>query len=58
MKRAVFCRVKNTRSLHRTFNVEPLYLQHENTGTLREGFMKKKSYYTNPDNDIDVSCVS
>ena len=25
-------RVKNSRSLHRTFNVEPLYLQHENTG--------------------------
>jgi len=24
--------VKNSRSLHRTFNVEPLYLQHENTG--------------------------
>ena len=25
-------RVKNSRSLHKTFNVEPLYLQHENTG--------------------------
>merc|ERR1711971_1134253 len=24
--------VKNSRSLHRTFNVEPLYLQHENSG--------------------------
>ena len=24
--------MKNSRSLHRTFNVEPLYLQHENTG--------------------------
>jgi hypothetical protein len=28
-----FTRVKNSRSLHKTFNVEPLYLQHENTGT-------------------------
>ena len=28
----MFFRVKNSRSLHRTFNVEPLYLQHENTG--------------------------
>ena len=25
-------RVKNSRSLHKTFNVEPLYLQHENSG--------------------------
>jgi len=24
--------VKNSRSLHRTFNVEPIYLQHENSG--------------------------
>ena len=24
--------VRNSRSLHRTFNVDPLYLQHENTG--------------------------
>lgn len=24
--------VRNSSSLHRTFNVEPLYLQHENTG--------------------------
>lgn len=24
--------MKNSRSLHRTFNVEPLYLKHENTG--------------------------
>ncbi len=31
-------RVKNSRSLHKTFNVEPLYLQHENTGQL---FLKK-----------------
>lgn len=27
-----FCRVKNSCALHRTFNVEPLYLQHENSG--------------------------
>ena len=25
-------RVKNSRSLHKTFNVDPLYLQHENSG--------------------------
>lgn len=25
-------RVKNSCALHRTFNVEPLYLQHENSG--------------------------
>ena len=25
-------RVKNAGALHRTFNVEPLYLQHENSG--------------------------
>ncbi len=24
--------VRNSRSLHRTFNVDPLYLQHENSG--------------------------
>ena len=28
----VLIRVKNSRSLHKTFNVEPLYLQHENSG--------------------------
>ena len=27
-------RVKNSRSLHKTFNVEPLYLQHENSGRI------------------------
>lgn len=27
-----FRRVKNSSALHRTFNVEPLYLQHENSG--------------------------
>ena len=32
IKQKIFPRVKNSRSLHRTFNVEPLYLQHENTG--------------------------
>lgn len=26
-------RVKNSTALHRTFNVEPLYLQHENSGS-------------------------
>lgn len=25
-------RVRNSGALHRTFNVEPLYLQHENSG--------------------------
>lgn len=25
-------RVKNSECLHRTFNVDPLYLQHENSG--------------------------
>ena len=25
-------RVQDSRALHRTFNVDPLYLQHENTG--------------------------
>lgn len=28
-------RVKNSQDLHRTFNVEPIYLQHENTGNCR-----------------------
>lgn len=27
-----YFRVKNSGALHRTFNVEPLYLQHENSG--------------------------
>jgi hypothetical protein len=27
-----FVRVRNSGALHRTFNVEPLYLQHENSG--------------------------
>ena len=26
------CRVKNSHALHRTFNVQPIYLRHENTG--------------------------
>jgi len=25
-------RVKNSHALHRTFNVQPIYLRHENTG--------------------------
>lgn len=28
-------RVKNSCALHRTFNVEPIYLQHENSGWLK-----------------------
>lgn len=28
-------RVKNSAALHRTFNVQPLYLQHENSGNLQ-----------------------
>lgn len=28
----LFIRVKNSECLHRTFNVDPLYLQHENSG--------------------------
>ncbi len=28
----VMFRVKNSGALHRTFNVQPLYLRHENTG--------------------------
>lgn len=31
---ALFLRVKTCAALHRTFNVEPLYLQHENSGKL------------------------
>ena len=38
-------RVKNTRSLHRTFNVEPLYLQHENTG-LAIDYMVSKNIFS------------
>ena len=37
-------RVKNTRSLHRTFNVEPLYLQHENTGLAIDYMVSKKIF--------------
>lgn len=32
MKISIFRRVKNSCALHRTFNVEPIYLQHENSG--------------------------
>ena len=32
-----FFRVKNSQTLHRTFNVDPLYLQHENSGQSRVG---------------------
>ena len=34
------CRVKNSGALHRTFNVDPLYLKHENSG--RSGFIKAR----------------
>ena len=48
----MFNRVKNSRSLHRTFNVEPLYLQHENTGLAIDYMvcvrMKQKHYNLNP----------
>ena len=37
-------RVKNTRSLHRTFNVEPLYLQHENTGLAIDYMVRQKIF--------------
>lgn len=30
----IICRVKNSGALHRTFNVQPLYLRHENTGKI------------------------
>ena len=32
IKHIQFRRVKDSRTLHRTFNVQPLYLRHENTG--------------------------
>lgn len=36
-------RVKNSGALHRTFNVEPLYLQHENSGnTICSNDLKNK----------------
>ena len=41
----IYSRVKNSRSLHRTFNVEPLYLQHENTGLAIDYMVKDKITY-------------
>lgn len=32
LKLLLSSRVKDSKSLHRTFNVDPLYLQHENSG--------------------------
>lgn len=34
IKFTLFLRVKTSAALHRTFNVEPLYLQHENSGKI------------------------
>lgn len=36
-------RVKNCETLHRTFNVEPLYLRHENSGISIVFFAKPKT---------------
>ena len=41
------CRVKNSHSLHKTFNVEPLYLQHENTGSFWPHNCVKHRTHTN-----------
>lgn len=38
--------MKNSGALHRTFNVEPLYLQHENSGNEDEIFLLMKSSQT------------
>ena len=38
-------RVKNSGALHRTFNVDPLYLKHENSGTSAK--MKINPFSTN-----------
>lgn len=38
-------RVKNSGALHRTFNVEPLYLKHENSG-LAIDYMVRNNYFS------------
>ena len=45
LDRKMFPRVKNSRSLHRTFNVEPLYLQHENTGLAIDYMVRETIYH-------------
>ena len=47
----IISRVKNSRSLHRTFNVEPLYLQHENTGLAIDYMVRMMRHETCCDNE-------
>ncbi len=42
-------RVKSSAALHRAFNVDPLYLQHENAGVAIDYMVRELDEWTNAD---------